>query len=338
MTNLQELVVYICFGVALCALVSFFFLVFLYRRKDSLENSRLEKTKADIADMTILFQTMRDIISQQKEMAKHFNAELENKMSLVKQVLQRGMEKNERLYEKQHAINLELDESREKLESLQRQMTYLQDSSENIKQELHEKKDVLTAPIQQDDISPEKLPPSQPEPEPVPQLHQPPPRPNEEKSPPTEPLHKFGTLPEEVLSETAFTQWVGLSLEEDTPDDQHAEEEVLDSLPISAEDSMAARDAFRALLDLDNAQQQQSPGAQQGTAPFSAREALTNATPPPQDNHATGGNGSVNTTPLQQKVLEYSDAGMTVPEISRELGIGKGEVRLILSLAKQHKS
>ena len=39
--------------------------------------------------------------------------------------------------------------------------------------------------------------------------------------------------------------------------------------------------------------------------------------------------------PLQQRVLEYSEAGMGVAEIARELGIGKGEVRLMLSLAKQ---
>ena len=39
--------------------------------------------------------------------------------------------------------------------------------------------------------------------------------------------------------------------------------------------------------------------------------------------------------PLQQRVLEYSEAGMTVAQVSRELGIGKGEVRLMLSLARQ---
>jgi predicted transcriptional regulator len=33
-------------------------------------------------------------------------------------------------------------------------------------------------------------------------------------------------------------------------------------------------------------------------------------------------------------VYEYNDAGMTVAEIAHEIGIGKGEVRLILSLRK----
>ena len=52
-----------------------------------------------------------------------------------------------------------------------------------------------------------------------------------------------------------------------------------------------------------------------------------------------GGNGAATpppaAVPLQQRVLEYSQAGMGVAEIARELGIGKGEVRLMLSLAKQ---
>ena len=43
-------------------------------------------------------------------------------------------------------------------------------------------------------------------------------------------------------------------------------------------------------------------------------------------------NGGEYLTPIQQRVYEYSDAGMRVPEIARELGVGKGEVRLILSL------
>ncbi len=38
-------------------------------------------------------------------------------------------------------------------------------------------------------------------------------------------------------------------------------------------------------------------------------------------------------TPVQKTVLEYHNAGMTIGEIAKELGLTKGEVRLILSLA-----
>ena len=41
---------------------------------------------------------------------------------------------------------------------------------------------------------------------------------------------------------------------------------------------------------------------------------------------------------LQQRIVEYSQAGMAVSDIARELGIGKGEVRLMLSLAKPGQS
>jgi predicted transcriptional regulator len=34
-------------------------------------------------------------------------------------------------------------------------------------------------------------------------------------------------------------------------------------------------------------------------------------------------------------VYEYHDAGMSVGEIAQELGIGKGEVRLVISLRQK---
>ena len=37
---------------------------------------------------------------------------------------------------------------------------------------------------------------------------------------------------------------------------------------------------------------------------------------------------------VQSRVYEYNDAGMSVAQISKAIGIGKGEVRLILSLRK----
>ena len=37
---------------------------------------------------------------------------------------------------------------------------------------------------------------------------------------------------------------------------------------------------------------------------------------------------------LHARVYDYNDASMSVAQIAQELGIGKGEVRLILSLRK----
>ncbi len=49
----------------------------------------------------------------------------------------------------------------------------------------------------------------------------------------------------------------------------------------------------------------------------------------------SGNNGAGGLGPIQQRVLEYKEAGMTEAQIAKELGIGKGEVRLMLSLARQ---
>ncbi|MCC6145782.1 MAG: DUF742 domain-containing protein, partial [Candidatus Hydrogenedentes bacterium] len=51
-----------------------------------------------------------------------------------------------------------------------------------------------------------------------------------------------------------------------------------------------------------------------------------------------GGNGAAaGLSPMQKRVLDYCNAGMSVADIARELGIGKGEVRLMLSLARQSR-
>ncbi len=80
-------------------------------------------------------------------------------------------------------------------------------------------------------------------------------------------------------------------------------------------DPEAARQAFRALLNL---------GQERGLEAASRTGTLD------QPSGEDGAEG-----PLRSRVYEYSDAGMSIAEIASELGIGKGEVRLILSLREQ---
>jgi hypothetical protein len=49
------------------------------------------------------------------------------------------------------------------------------------------------------------------------------------------------------------------------------------------------------------------------------------------------GNGKTHFPPVHARVYDYSDAGMSVAQIASELGMGKGEVRLILSLRKEYE-
>jgi len=282
------------YALAAVALFSFVLLVFLYRRNEKQELHRLQQTKADITDMMILFNTMRDIISQQKTLARDFNRELEKKMSLVKQVLARGMEKNERLYERQQALARELDEAGAQLQSLQRQIGYIQESA--------------AKGAEHGVVREEPLAEAEPvEPYATPRVRAgtaPSPPPIEEKSE-EDPLEGTG------FTDAVFEQWAAQDFATPVPEPEEAPE----ITPESPEDPRAAREAFRALLSLED----RVPGGAPAPRP------------------SAGGNGGRDMGPVQQRVLEYHEAGMTVADIARELGIGKGEIRLMLSLAKQSK-
>ena len=102
--------------------------------------------------------------------------------------------------------------------------------------------------------------------------------------------------------------WVGLDFGRVDADAESAQNTIRP--PEAPEDAEAARDAFRALLDMD------------------AEEVATPVAAP-----ANGASPAIH-----GRVYEYADAGMTVPAIARELGIGKGEVRLILGLRKDRES
>lgn len=119
--------------------------------------------------------------------------------------------------------------------------------------------------------------------------------------------------PEEIVvpDDDLIEHWTGLDFGE-------AEEEEADDVydepvpePIAPEDAEAARDAFRTLLNMNPPAEQPAPAQSQS------------------------GNGRGHMSAIEQLVYEYSDAGMRVPDIARELGIGKGEVRLIQSLRKK---
>lgn len=280
---------------AMAATLAFGLLVFFYQRHERRERERIHQTKADIADIMILFQTMRDVIMQQKNLARDFNQELDRKMALVKEVLAKSLEKNEKLYERQQELQKQLEEVRAELESLQRQTGYLRTTG---------------TPKA---VTPPSVPAPSPTPEPralrvvptgapiAPPASQP--RPDDER------LEGTG------LTDAPYSVWFGLDFDSAPAAAVEApEEEEPATTPRTPEDPEAARGAFRALLNLPSA-----PPAAPGTGPVPA----------------PGTPAAAATVPLQQRVLEYSEAGMGVAEIARELGIGKGEVRLMLSLAKQ---
>jgi hypothetical protein len=132
----------------------------------------------------------------------------------------------------------------------------------------------------------------------------------------SEPVPAFEALSRPVLDEppdSGFDHWAGLDFGE-VPEEEEEEAESGAAPPESSEHAEAARNAFRALLNLDTS------SGEQKTVPTTSEK----------DN----GKGRSNSLPLKKRVYEYSDVGMSVSEIARELGLGKGEVRLILNLRK----
>jgi predicted transcriptional regulator len=318
---LQTILFYFSWIIGAAGAAGFVLLVYLYRRNEQKERERLKQTKADIADIMILFQTMRDVTKQQKSLAREFNEELDRKMGVVKEVLTRGLDKNKQLYERQQSLVREMDQMRSELQRLHNQVKQLRDEARDATRP-------PAGPRAYDSFETEEI------------THAPgnwkieKPRTGHDDDSP----HAFVSLPEEPdqvpapedtrlrgtgLTGAPFEEWSGLDFENAMESTEQPQENPEDALygeveePQAPADPEQARNAFRDLLDLSD---QHGPAEAAGANGQDAEAAPT----------ADGGASS----PIQKRVLEYARAGMTVAQIAKELGIGKGEVRLMMSLAQ----
>ncbi|HNT88005.1 MAG TPA: hypothetical protein PKL84_09080 [Candidatus Hydrogenedentes bacterium] len=235
------------------------------------------------------------------------NADLESKIDGVKQILAQSLEKNARLYDKQQTLAEELDRAKAALRDVQQHMAQLRAASRATAglpprdvavEEPAEKQRKTTA--RPSDRAPDAAAPAKPRAEPSPPglIVKPAAVAPEPAEPP----------PSAIIQERPVEKWIGDDLDEDAG---------APLPPTSPEDRDASRRAFQALLNI---------------APASASDVRTDAPLPQPDD-----NGGHSLAPLQQRVVEYNAAGMSVAQIARELGIGKGEVRLMLSLARQKR-
>lgn len=270
----------------LAIIASLVMLFFVYRLTARERKQRLSNTQSDLTNMMILFQTMRDMLRQQKDLARQLNESLDTKVVLIRRTVDEALQDLEALRENARAISRSLAATSEELSSIQKQVSYAQDGRAG------------------------EPAPRQPRPEA-------PPDPTRASLPSDSPaLHVLAPPAPQRHDTDLIDTWVGLdfgaAVSEDPVPEVHA--------PAHPSDAEAARQAFRALLNLDD----------------SVRAEEDNATPESSvaAPATSSGNGKSKAavTPVQGRVYEYSDAGMTIPQISRELGIGKGEVRLILGL------
>lgn len=275
----------------LAILASTSFLLLFLLRDTRLKSEPAQHMQTDLVNMMILFQTMRDILSEQKDLARQFNESLDKKVGTVRALVESAQEERMELRTAQREIAALLEKTRQELVGLQGHIA-------------------RQGPAEARDAPPTD-PPSA--------LNVEIPLPARDDSPGERPaLHVVGQEKDDA-GDDLIDGWTGIDFVGDEP----RREDYVEPEPVSEkpEDAAAARDAFRALLDLD------SPPLPPKTAPARGPDAST----------ALSGNGRGNALPMQRRVYEYSDAGMTVPQIAGELGVGKGEVRLILSLRRDRE-
>lgn len=224
----------------------------------------------DITHMTILFQSMRDMLRQQKELASEINDTIEKRVTFVRKTVDHALTELERIDARQRELAQAIAAMQEDVDEPPR---------------YH---DDLDTPVEIDNVNTSAN------------------GNGDHRS--DDAILLLPDVPRPLMGapEDPEASWVGIDFGEDDAQ-QPADPTPPPEAPENAE---AARDAFRALLNMDE-------------------PAATATTDEPSN-----GNHSL----IHGRVYEYADAGMTVPHIARELGIGKGEVRLILGLRKDQEA
>lgn len=273
-------------GLVMLVVASFGALFFMMARESRLGGSHAAHSANDVTNMMILFQTMRDILTQQKDLAREFNISIDKKVNEVRKLVHSNGDMRAELERTKRELAALAARTRNELSMLERRLGQVGNEVAAAEEEIEQPE---PDPIDEDEFV------------------------EDEQAPPVE------ILPEEVESEDPadlIDRWTrGVELEPELVDEQTADESNGISHEEEEAESEETRAAYRDLLNLQ-------PAGRANLA--AAAEAL--------DEVGRESNGAHYLTPIQQRVYEYSDAGMRVPEIARELGVGKGEVRLILSL------
>jgi len=259
-------------------------------------------SRSDFTNMLVLFQTMRDLLDQQKELAGKLSNTLDARVETIKGSVDAAQQDLVKIHKAVKALN-------RIVRDLDAQVALVGEKTAGAKEPARVEEVTGTG---NPGVSETSESTAEIEFEPV-------------GVDPSGPVEENGESALQVLAEPEgpasspdiIDNWVGLDFGGDEPDPLAFD--VPELPPDKPEDPEAARDAFRALLDM-------GPGDDPG--PAASVSASSGARP------RRLGNGKDQAGPpsMQMRVYEYSDAGMSSAEIAKELGIGKGEVRLILSL------
>ena len=254
-------------------------LVVLLGRRAGARSAARNVSAANFTEMAILYQTMRNVIHDQKSLAKDFNRSVDRKLALVRQVVGKIAEEHNRIIRIHEDLQKRFAEAGQELDVLRSEVRRLRG-------ELG-----LNAAAEPKAARASETPPLQVVVEP-----------------------RDVDVPADLAD-----LWVGFDLLSDAPETPEAPE----APPETPGDIDATRQAFRALLNM-TAESGREP--QRNVAGAAEAVAVSD-----------GGNGRGGAAALRSRVYEYHDAGMSLAEIAQELGIGKGEIRLMLSLRQKGK-
>lgn len=262
-------------------------LVFFMWREFRLGGTPPAHTQSDLTNMMILFQTMRDILTQQKDLAREFNISIDRKVNEVRKLIQSTGDVRSDLERTKRELAALATRTRNDLSSLERRLQGVDHSAESV---LEDEPPAEDAPNES---------------------------PLEDLAAPLEIIPDAEPSAESDL----FDRWRFTDAAEEDPDDIETDDDYDGPTnghddELSEDEVQETRAAYRDLLNLQPAGSVRMRGPSSSEVLEAGRET----------------NGGHYLTPIQKRVYEYSDAGMRVPEIARELGVGKGEVRLILSL------
>lgn len=262
----------------------------------------------DLTNMMILFQTMRDILAQQKDLAREFNISIDRKVGEVRKLIESTGDVRKELDRAKREIAVLSARTRKELADLERRLRQVDGKILDARGPALDSAEDAEVPDSPDSTPDEVVTP-------------------EEAAPAsTQPVDIAGGLPPldvgpsemENPKDSFFERWAGVDFktEEEAEEEVEAEESEVE---LTVVEVAQTRDAFRDLLNLHT-------------------ETFTNGGGPSSSQVLNPvDRGGRYLTPIQRRVYEYSDAGMRVPEISRELGVGKGEIRLILSLRRDRE-
>jgi hypothetical protein len=317
MSNLANYINAYTIAGALVVLVAVVLPLFVaIRRRHREARAAKRATEGDLANMMVLLQTMRDTLREQKELARKLNESLDKKVLFIRETVDAALADLDRLREG-------VSGSAEELRGLHDRLDALRTEADAVQHQLQARPAPTAPTVPAAPQAPEPPAESAAPPEPEPPEPEPAGAPADDAG-----QLDFGRLEEplEVVArperpgpeQSLLDNWVGLDLNEEEPEETRFP--IPEAAPEEPESPELAREAFRTLLDL----QERAPAPE---SPAASASAAVNA--------SEGANGRAKLTPLQQRVYEYNDAGMSIAEIANEIGIGKGEVRLILSIRKE---